>query len=179
MNQLDPKAVWLFFLQYSIGSIVVFGFFSCFLPFAFFIPETAETFGYSRALPNPILFACLCWTAIILFSVGFAYAWAVLTYNNFRYELHEDGFKVEKGVIFKRYVTIPYERIQNVDIYRGIFARMLDLSDIQVQTAGFSSMGQYGMMFSEGRLPALNKEVAEKLRTDLVRRAKGQKPTDV
>ncbi len=101
--------------------------------------------------------------------------WAKLTYKYYRYELTPDGFRKESGVIYKSYVTIPYERIQNVDIYRGILARLLGLSDLQIQTAGSSAVMSRGGMRgvnSEGRLPAVSFQVAEELRNELIKRAK-------
>lgn len=96
-------------------------------------------------------------------------------YKFYKYELREDGFRKEHGVIWKKYVHIPYERIQNVDIYRGILARLLGLSDLQIQTAGMSSVtGSYGAG-SEGRLLGVTKEEAERLRDELIRRARGSK----
>jgi len=86
----------------------------------------------------------------------------------------EDALRIEKGIIWKKYVSIPYERIQNVDILRGVFARLLGLSDLQVQTAGASGYSRYG--FAEGRLPGLGISEAEEIRDELIKRAKGKKP---
>lgn len=96
-----------------------------------------------------------------------SFIWAKLTYRFYRYELTDAGFRKELGVIWKMYVTIPYDRIQNVDIYRGILARLLGLSDLQIQTAGVS-----GKVVSEGRLPGLSREVAEQLRDEIIQRAR-------
>ena len=82
---------------------------------------------------------------IMLFGTAVAFIWAKLSYRFYKYELTENGFRKELGVVYKKYVTIPYDRIQNVDIYRGIVARLLGLSDLNVQTAGASmQMSQYG-----------------------------------
>lgn len=104
---------------------------------------------------------------IILISL----IWALLTYRFYRYQLTDNAFQKEHGIIWKKYVTIPYDRIQNVDIYRGLFARLLGLSDLQIQTAGGITRGSYGA-FSEGRLPGLSKEVAIKIRDELIQRAR-------
>lgn len=106
-----------------------------------------------------------------------SYIWARLSYRFWRYQLTEDAYKSERGIIFKRYVSIPYERIQNVDIYRGILDRLLGLSDLQIQTAGYGAAGGHGLrgFGSEGRLPGLSKEKAEEMREELIRRAKGGK----
>ncbi len=164
MQQLDPKAVWLFF----IGSVA-----------SLFISLAVLTI----VLINLIIFASQMFQLNFLYGLIFIpiilvlkYFWAVFTYKNYKYELRADGFRKEHGVISKKYVTIPYERIQNVDIYRGLLARMLGLSDLNIQTAGMSStVGSYGGG-AEGRLPALNPQVAEKLRDDLIARARGKNP---
>lgn len=165
MRYLDRKAILLFMLNYMIGTLVTF----LFLGFII----VASTLTYSRD-SSFALYALLCFTVGIIVLVGFSYLWAVLTYNNYKFELSEDSFKKEQGVIFKRYVSIPYDRIQNVDIYRGILARLLGLSDLQIQTAGFSFTGQYGAA-TEGRLPGLSRQDAEQLRDELIARAKQRK----
>ena len=81
-------------------------------------------------------------------------------------------------MIYKKYVTIPYDRIQNVDIHRGILARLLGLSDLNIQTAGFSAtVGRYGVggASAEGRLPGTSREVSEQLRDELIQRSRQSK----
>ena len=115
---------------------------------------------------------------LLILWIGFSYFWARLSHKAYKYSLTEDGFKKELGVIWKKYVTIPYERIQNVDIHRGIIARMLGLSDLQIHTAGYSGDGGrrgFAGIEAEGALPGVSHEVAEQLREELIRRAKGGK----
>ena len=173
MKQLDPKAVWLFFISLVSRWFIILIFLSFWL-LAFFaeITRNGDEFSFR-------LFGFLKWLWIIIPSLLiFSWIWAKLTYRFYRYELREDGFRKELGVIYKKYVTIPYDRIQNVDIYRGILARMLGLSDLNIQTAGMSAtIGRYGVSGggSEGRLPALSREIAEQLRDELIQRARQAK----
>ena len=99
------------------------------------------------------------------FSIIFSFIWSKLTLRFYCYELTDKGFCKESGVVSKEYVTIPYDRIQNVDIYRSVFSRILGLSDLSIQTAGNTQVG------SEGRLSGISQENAEKLRNELVSRA--------
>jgi uncharacterized membrane protein YdbT with pleckstrin-like domain len=170
MKQLDPKAIWLFFINNSLVTFVLGGSLGFMLIPIFIASQLATTQGGGTGFIVGLLLCCVIFFAVL----GFSYFWSVLTYNNFKYELTEDAFKKEQGVIFKKYISIPYERIQNVDIYRGLIARFLGLSDLQIQTAGYSMANAYGMS-TEGRLPALDKDVAEELRQELVKRAKAQK----
>jgi len=123
-------------------------------------------FIFSSVLTILLIFALF----IIIF-----YYWAKLTYYFWKYEITEDAVRIERGVVWKKYISIPYERIQNVDIYRGVLARIFGLSALNIQTAGYSGGGgRYGLLLTpEGNLPGLSVDIAEKLRDDLIKRAKG------
>jgi len=167
MQKLHPKVVWIFFFR-SLGVGIVL---LIFLGWFGGMGLIATLMGEGKGID---------WGWIILVLVLyfiFAYLWAKLTYNAYKYELTEDAFKKEHGVIWKRYVSVPYERIQNVDIHRGILARILGLSDLMIQTAGYAGGGgRHGMgREPEGRLPGVSREKAEQLREELIRRAKGTK----
>lgn len=65
-------------------------------------------------------------------------------------------------------MAIPYGKIQNVDVVRGILARLFNLADIRIQTAGQSNP----YTVAEGHLPGLSRDEAEKLRDELIKREK-------
>lgn len=155
-QHLDPKAVWLFFFQ----TVFVFLFIAIWIGF-YFIVILYETFSGFLLLGIGLV--------ILLGMIIFSFIWAKLTYHFYRYELIEEGFRKELGVIFKKYVTIPYDRIQNVDIHRGILARILGLSVLNIQTAGSAGTSGTGV---EGSLPGLSREEAEKIRDELIHRAR-------
>jgi len=162
MKQLDPKAVWFFFfnsiLMWSLVIILL-------TPMALGILVRESSTGGEF----PLEFRAWVWFIPVGFFV-FAFLWSKLTYHFYRYELLDLGFRKESGIIHKKYVTIPYDRIQNVDINRGILARILGLSDLNIQTAGASAVRSVGAS-AEGRLPAVSAAVAEELRDELIRRS--------
>ncbi len=160
MERLNSKAIWLFFFQ-SLKSFAVL---------------VGVAFIFSSELLIVSIFMSDFWTPVGLVLLVMAiplaiilpsYIRARLSYRFWRYDLADQAFKIERGVIRKRYISIPYDRIQNVDIYRGLLARMLGLSDLQIQTAGYS-----GAVRTEGRLPGLDPRVAESLRETLVSKTK-------
>ena len=166
MKQLDPQSVWLFFIGSILRWFVFIIIFVMYGVFTLFVDIDTDVleFGFLKWL----------WVLIPAFLV-FSWIWAKLTYHFYRYELREDGFRKELGIIWKTYVTIPYDRIQNVDIHRGVIARILGLSDLNIQTAGASAqVSRYGTWGTgaEGRLPGLSREVAEQLRDELVKRSR-------
>lgn len=166
MQKLHPKAVWLFFFQFLLFGFLVI------IPLS--IGIASGLIEFSRFPQNEAALG-LIWGSVVLtlflpplLYAIFCYIWAKLTYQFWRYQLDRDVIRIEKGVIWKKYVSIPYERIQNVDIYRGVFARILGLSDLHIQTAGYS-----GQLRAEGKLPGLDSQVAEKLRDELIKKVKG------
>ena len=168
MQQLDPRAVWLFFISGLLRWLFILLFLGFYFLGMFFEFSTSD-----------FTFTTIGWAGVILFIVVLLlYVWSRLSFYFYRYELTELGFRKELGVITKKYVTIPYDRIQNVDIYRGLLARLLGLSDLNIQTAGAAAqVSRYGGLAggAEGRLPGLSRTVAENLRDELIHRAKQSK----
>ncbi|OGD87096.1 hypothetical protein A3D81_02770 [Candidatus Curtissbacteria bacterium RIFCSPHIGHO2_02_FULL_40_17] len=179
---LHPKAVWILFFQYLIISAfisillfnIVAGIIRAILLSSVLTyiekgdptPKASVGFGNLGLMPFIVL---------IIFIPLVSYLLAKLAYKNWRFEVTEDSLRVEKGIIWKRYVSIPYERIQNIDIMRGLLARILGLSDLHIQTAGQSTTSGFSLFSSsEGRIPGLGTEEAEALRNDLIKRAKGK-----
>ncbi|MBU4274506.1 PH domain-containing protein [Patescibacteria group bacterium] len=182
MQKLHPKAVWLFFFKFLFGGLVFILFFGIWFV-SFFSALISALMGVKDQNiegVGTVFFSVYLIVSIffLVLYIVFCWIWAKLSYRYYGYELTNDALKKECGVIWKKYISIPYERIQNVDIYRGVFARILGLSDLQIQTAGYStSYGGRGVRGAgaEGRLPGLDAKIAEQLREEFIKRAKGAK----
>lgn len=161
MNQLHPRAVWSMFVSLIARWFVIFLLVVIYSVMMLFKAE-------ARNSELALTFGWLGWAVLVFVILAIVlYLWARLSWKYYRYEIRPEGLHIERGVITKKYATIPFDRIQNVDIYRGLLSRMLGLSDLQFQTAGYS--GDRGV---EGRLPGLGVTDAEKLRDELLRLAK-------
>lgn len=156
MKQLDPKYVWK---NLALG-VIIFSFF--FLLLLGFVVLLLSSDGSLQAIYWAVLFLF----TVFLFLNFVTWLIVKLSYHFYRYELKEEGFRKESGIIWKSYTTIPYNRIQNVDIYRGLLDRIFGLSRLHIQTAGFSNL----YSITEGRLPGLSVETAEQLRDELIKR---------
>ncbi len=153
LQNLDPKSVWATWLSFMFRSIF------------FIIIISLSSLAAIAEFPLIALAILL----IILLIIVLSFVLAKLSYKYYHYELNEEGFRKEFGIISKKYVTIPYERIQNVNIQRGIIDRILGLSTLKIFTAG---TGGSGTMGAEGLLPGLSVDKAEELRNQLVHLSK-------
>jgi membrane protein YdbS with pleckstrin-like domain len=114
---------------------------------------------------------------VLFIVIFFTEIYVQMAYKRWKYEITQTEIKIEKGIIWKKYTSIPYERVQNVDIKRGIIARMLGFSIVDIETAGRSGMrvsyGKYGRRKryeSEGHIPAVSVEGAEMIRDFVVKK---------
>ena len=69
-------------------------------------------------------------------------AWLPAYYRTLEYEVDDDSVNAKRGVFWKRYVTVPFTKITNIDVHQGPLERQFGLGTIHIQTAGAG--GQQG-----------------------------------
>ncbi len=82
------------------------------------------------------------------------------------YQLRPDDLLFRRGLMFQRFVSVPYGRMQLVDINRGPLARAVGLSELKFVTAAAST----GVT-----IPGLVAADAEELRDQLVALAESRR----
>jgi membrane protein YdbS with pleckstrin-like domain len=89
---------------------------------------------------NPIV-SGICLLIWALFMVPLLF-WLAAYFRSLAYSIADDALKGQKGVFWKRFVTVPYHKITNVDITQGPLQRRYNVATIHCQTAGAG--GQQG-----------------------------------
>lgn len=82
------------------------------------------------------------------------------------YQLRDDDLLFRRGLLFQRFVAVPYGRMQLVDINRGPLARAVGLSELKFVTAAAAT----GVT-----IPGLPAAEAEELRDRLVALAESRR----
>jgi putative membrane protein len=85
----------------------------------------------------------------------------VLYWQRFEYRVGESEIRIDSGIFSRTHRSIPFDRVQDVDITQGPVARLLGLAKVRFETG--ASAGK-----EEGVLQAITLERAEALR-ELVR----------
>jgi uncharacterized protein len=104
----------------------------------------------------PVILAVIVLVPVLVFFV-----WVGLYYKSMWYEIREDEMSWKRGVWFRTTGIVPYNRITNIDVRQGPVMRLLGISTLAVQTAGYS-----GQAVPEIRIEGM--EHAEELR-ELIR----------
>jgi uncharacterized protein len=82
------------------------------------------------------------------------------------YQLRADDLLFRRGIMWQRFVAVPYGRMQLVDINRGPIARTVGLSELRFVTAAAATSVV---------IPGLPEAVAEELRDHLVALAESRR----
>lgn len=83
-----------------------------------------------------------------------------LQYRRFFFYVVEDKFIIEKGLISRDRITIPFDRIQTVNLNQNLIQQLLNVMAVKVDTAGSSS--------KELEISALPKAYARELQKFLI-----------
>lgn len=116
-------------------------------------------------LVNPIVFG-ICTAVWVIFMVPFL-LWIPAYFRTLEYTIAADIVKGQRGVFWKRFVTVPYHKITNVDITQGPLQRSYHVGTIHCQTAGAG--GQQGgtaelKMEGVGDLEGLKEAIMERVK---------------
>lgn len=174
-HTMGKKTFWIFFLQRAHAAFILL-----LLTIALFVFDQ-QSFLASTQLSNLTQYAvAAAWGALALFiivlAITFLVAW--LIYTSYKFSLGDDSLKIKRGILSKEEVAIPYRQIQDVDIKRDLSFQMMGLSRIVIITAGHEEDEKPGDDDTEGILPALDKDLAEWLQAELLKRANVQKVTE-
>jgi membrane protein YdbS with pleckstrin-like domain len=78
------------------------------------------------------------WMFLVVLILAFAF-YCVLAYLGFskrRYALREHDIIYSKGLLFYKITTVPFVRIQHIEISKSFIARKFNLATLHIYTAG-------------------------------------------
>lgn len=87
-------------------------------------------------LVQPIVFGLLLVGSVIVAVL--ILVWIPAFYATLQYVINGDGIKGKSGVFWRKYITIPFTKVTNLDITQGPLQRIFDIGTMHIQTAGAS-----------------------------------------
>ncbi len=107
-------------------------------------------------------------TALLNTAFGFiavvilAFVYGYFNYLKFTFYLNplKQEFVIDKGIFSRKHLTIPIEKIQQVNINQGFLQKIIGVYSLQIDTAGADS--------KEVDIRAINGEIAQALRQHLL-----------
>jgi len=102
---------------------------------------------------------------IVLCTLVVALLVTPIRYGAWRFAVDEDGVTIKHGVLRRRETYVPIDRIQHIDINRGVLEQAAGLASIMIHTAGSRR--------SNLLLPGLEPQRASELRGQILRLREG------
>ncbi len=99
---------------------------------------------------------------------------AFIQYFSYRYTLGEHEMHIKRGILNTDEITIPYRHIVDIEIERPLIYQILGASILTIYSRTDTNSGDGADDESEGRLPAIRRNFAETMRTDLLHKAHEQ-----
>ena len=143
-NPLNKKYRKILILQKSIFSIIVIG-----GMFAFQIFADADIPALVRIIVSVVIVLLLTYSILLIF-------W---TFPRKGYLLRENDITFKKGLFFYKVTSVPFNRIQHVEVTQGVLAKVFKISALKLFTAGGSG--------SDLSIPGLPEDVAQSLKAFL------------
>lgn len=115
-------------------------------------------------MPKDELMNVIFWVMVGLFVLILCYS-LIITYLSFPfrgYLIREKDIAYQRGLIQYKLTSIPFNRIQHVELSQGVVARQMGLASIKIYTAGGSS--------DDLSIPGLPIEIARQIREFLTGR---------
>ena len=140
-NPLEKKYLTLLFIRLFIFILIISGSLVAFLLFG------------NEEIPKLV-------TILIIAVISIVFIWSAgITYLGFPrkgYLVRENDISFQKGLIVYKLTTVPFNRIQHVEVTQGVLAKAFKLSSIKLFTAGGNA--------SDLSIPGLGEETAQQLK---------------
>ncbi|WP_297092353.1 PH domain-containing protein [uncultured Draconibacterium sp.] len=140
-NRLDKKYLSIIVIRLVLVFLIAFG--GC---IAFLI--------LSEATPGiPVKIAV---SAFIVLWLAFSIGITLLGFPRKGYLVRENDISFKKGILFYKETSVPFNRIQHVEVTQGVLAKAYKISTLKLFTAGGNS--------SDLSIPGLPKNQAQQLK---------------
>ncbi len=116
--------------------------------------------------------------AVIAFPImGLGIFLNIIRYFSAKYILEEDVFRIHHGIISRHEISIPYEKIEDVDLDQSILGRILGVGKLYIITGGREEPGKRGA--TEAVFTDIDFSKAKYLQKELMVRGSVQKVRSV
>lgn len=72
----------------------------------------------------------------VIFLFALTWYWALKNYQYTFWWFNEEGLYIQKGVVWRKRIFVPHNRVQHTDVEQGPIARKFQLATLVVHTAG-------------------------------------------
>ena len=130
---------------------------------------------YAVTTEKGLLIAVILISIVEIPTAVLIWLWISSYFKSIKYMVSDDFIRIQKGVFWKGLSTIPFEKVQNVEIHQGPIERSFGLGKILIHTAGYSGQPTAegvvkGIIDFQKFAAALTDKIKLKISSELVRK---------
>lgn len=118
----------------------------------------AGVYSFVFGVVDQVLIIAMSVSILLLFALIILFAYQQVRHQG--YLLRQKDISYKKGWINQSFTSVPFNRVQHVEVTQGVIERKLHLATLKVYTAGGSS--------SDLQIPGITKTQAEKMKSFLL-----------
>jgi len=141
-NLLDKRYLKIIFIRIAIFAILLTGGLIAFILFS------------DEKIPGLILAAIISGIVIL---IAYSITISILGFPKKGYLLRERDISYKNGLIYYKQISVPFNRVQHVEVSQGVLGKIFHLSSVKIYTAGGNA--------SDLSIPGLAVADAQKLKT--------------
>lgn len=147
MVRAERVSGWIFFVVVSVAAVAILA--------------SITIFNWPPGIGLASLWVGL--LVILAFLVWLVHFLPAVQYRNLSYRLGPLGLEIQRGIFWKRRITVPVSRVQHTDIAQGPLQRKFGIGKVTIYTAGTQN--------ASVELDGLEFATANQLRDSLIARS--------
>ena len=125
--------------------------------FVFLIGGLVTVYVFNKEEINTLAIVLV--SAAVLLFLAYSLTITILGFPKKGYLVRENDISFKRGLITYKQITVPFNRIQHVEVNQGVLAKLYKLSSVKIYTAGGTS--------SDVSIPGIKTQTAENLKAFL------------
>lgn len=101
------------------------------------------------------------WLSLVVSLFALLVVYSALRFYFFQFRLHQGSIEIRSGVLSKKHLNLPFERVQNVKLEQPIYYRFADYVCLVLDTAGSAEQ--------EAKVVALPASLAESMKGEILK----------
>lgn len=98
-------------------------------------------------------------TLVVFGLFIFLFIKSILSYLNYKFKIEDEHFILKHGILRKKVIAIPFDRIQNINFKQNIIQQLINVTQIEVETAGAKTVEISIKALSKDKAIAIKKHI--------------------
>jgi putative membrane protein len=136
--KMSPKDIWVLAATSGGIGVILSGVAVFFSQFSDFIPYETVYDEIMIFVKSGIVLVAIMVFVVLLVAWILSVAWTFVVYGDFKIRLHDDNIVITRGLLEKKQVTVPLNRVQGIRVVENPVRQLFGYCTVVIENAGGS-----------------------------------------